>query len=176
MRYFYCLVGVPQIICFLLFKNKIVEIKEDLIKYSGGGNLKRFISQLPKKEYRNVFYYRLPFTLRHLLNITLPRVNTCSLQVAEIGGGMKIHHGYSSIVCAEKVGRNFQFYQNVTVGWGKNGKPTIGDNVSIYTGAVVAGQINIGNNVRIAANSVVRQDIPNNSLVYGNPCVIRTIE
>lgn len=51
-------------------------------------------------------------------------------------------------------------HQNVTVGWGKEGKPTIGDNVRIYTGSVVAGKIKIGNNVRIAANTVVRHDVP----------------
>ena len=52
-------------------------------------------------------------------------------------------------------------------------KPVIGDNVRIYTGAVVAGRIRIGNNVTIAANSLVREDVPDNSLVYGNPCVIK---
>ena len=61
----------------------------------------------------------------------------------------------------------------MTVGFGKGGKPVIGDNVRIYTGAVVAGKIHIGNNVTIAANSMVRQDIPDNCLVYGNPCIIK---
>ena len=92
----------------------------------------------------------------------------------ECNGGGRIVHGFSSIVVAESIGRNFEFYQNVTVGWGKTGKPIIGDNVQIYAGAVVAGKITIGNNVRIAANSFVRCDVPDNSLVYGNPAVIRT--
>lgn len=51
--------------------------------------------------------------------------------------------------------------------------PIIGNNVSVYTNAVVAGGITIGDNVRIAAGAVVLQDVPSNSLVYGNPCVIR---
>ena len=89
-----------------------------------------------------------------------------------IGGGLVIHHGWSSVINAEKVGNAFQFYQNVTVGIGRGGKPIIGDNVIIYTGAVVVGNIHIGNNVRIAANSVVRKNVPSNSLVYGNPSVI----
>ena len=93
-----------------------------------------------------------------------------------MSGGVVIAHGWSSIVLAESVGRNFKFYQNITVGFSKNGIPTIGDNVTIYSGAVVVGKIRIGNNVRIAANTVVRHDVPDNSLVYGNPAVIYNIK
>lgn len=85
-----------------------------------------------------------------------------------------MQHGFASLIVAESIGRNFCFNQNVTVGFGKGGKPVIGDNVRIYTGAVVAGRIRIGNNVTIAANSLVREDVPGNSLVYGNPCIIKS--
>ena len=81
-------------------------------------------------------------------------------------------HGYSSIIVANHIGKNFLFHQNVTVGFNHNGKPTIGDNVSVFPGAVIADPIKIGNNVKIGANSVVLQDIPDNCIVYGNPCVI----
>lgn len=37
---------------------------------------------------------------------------------------------------------------------------------------MVVGKITIGDNVRIAANSMVRKDIPADSLVYGNPAVV----
>ena len=87
---------------------------------------------------------------------------------------MFVHHGWGTIVLADSIGDNLDVYQNVTVGYGREGKPAIGNNVKIYSGAVVVGKIRIGNNVRIAANSVVRHDIPDNSLVYGNPCVIKT--
>ena len=96
------------------------------------------------------------------------------LPTFESNGGVKIVHGFSSIIVAESIGENFEFYQNVTVGWGKTGEPVIGDNVQIYAGAVVAGKITIGNHVKIAANSFVRCDVPDNSHVYGNPAVIRT--
>lgn len=125
-----------------------------------------------RNEYRNVFYSRIPHILRIFLNVFLPRVPDCKIQCADIKGGLNVHHGWGTIVLANKIGRNFNVYQNVTVGYGKDGKPTIGDNVSIYPGAVVAGNITIGDNVRIAANSVVRHDVPANSLVYGNPAII----
>lgn len=81
-------------------------------------------------------------------------------------------HGWSSIVCAKKIGKNFMFHQNCTIGYNHGEKPTIGDNVSVYAGAVIAGDIKIGNNVKIGANCVVLKDVPDNSICYGNPCII----
>lgn len=43
----------------------------------------------------------------------------------------------------------------VTLGNGKGGRPTIGDDVKIYTGATVFGGIHIGNQVTIGAGAVV---------------------
>lgn len=171
----YSLIGFPHILCYLYYRKKILEIDEDLRRYTFGAHigLRAFVEVLPLSEYRYVFYYRLPFVWRHLLNVILQRTKDCYLH-SNAMGGVRIVHGFSSIVVAESIGRNFEFYQNVTVGWGREGKPTIGDNVHIYAGAVVAGKITIGNNVRIAANSFVRCDVPDNSLVYGNPAVIRT--
>jgi len=57
----------------------------------------------------------------------------------------------------------------VTLGNGKNGRPTIGNNVSIYTGATVFGGIHIGNNVTIGAGAVVFENIPDGATVVGNP-------
>lgn len=53
-----------------------------------------------------------------------------------------------------------------------NTKPTIGNNVTIYTGAVVVGEITIGDNVKIAANTVVIKSVPSNCTVAGNPAYI----
>lgn len=163
----------PWILSFLVYKKNNKLIVEDLIAFSGGANLHNFVQSIGDIDYRNVYYFRLPFLCRHLLNIFLHRERTCWIHTAKIGGGLKVQHGFSSIIVAESIGKNFCFNQNVTVGFGKDGKPTIGDNVRIYTGAVVAGKINIGNNVTIAANTLVRNDIPDNCLVYGNPCVIK---
>jgi serine O-acetyltransferase len=43
--------------------------------------------------------------------------------------------------------------------------PIIGDNVEIYPGAKIIGNISIGNNVKIGANAVVSFDVPDNSTV-----------
>ena len=52
------------------------------------------------------------------------------------------------------------------------GAPTIGNSVWIGTNAVVVGKITIGDDVLIAPNSYVNCDIPEHSIVIGNPCRI----
>ena len=47
--------------------------------------------------------------------------------------------------------------------------PTIGNNVLIGTGAKVLGPIRVGDNSRIAANSVVLKEIPEDSTAVGIP-------
>lgn len=168
----YYIISIPHILCFIIFRNLKDEISFDLKRFSGGSSIGNFFAQIRKKEYRNVFYYRLPFVIRHILNVILPKEKSCFIHTKNIDKGLFVQHGFSSIIVAEKIGYNFGFNQNVTVGWGKNGKPTIGNNVRIYTGAVIAGNIKIGNNVTISANTVVTIDIPDNSFVIGNPCII----
>lgn len=174
MRTFYYIIGILHIVCFIIYKNIIPEINDDLKRYTNGkAGIKDFVLLLSKKEYRSVFYYRLPFILRHILNFILKREDSCYIHSSNIGGGLFIQHGFSTIIVAKKIGINLYIHQNVTIGWGKDGKPTIGNNVSIFPGAVIAGDIHIGNNVRIAANTVVRHNVPDNCLVYGNPCIIK---
>lgn len=53
----------------------------------------------------------------------------------------------------------------VTIG-NNSGYPTILDNVRIHPGAVVVGNITIGNNVIIGANATVYKDVPDNCTVF----------
>lgn len=70
---------------------------------------------------------------------------------------------------------NTIIWQNVTIG-AKNtncdGYPTIGYNVKIYAGCVIIGNIKIGNNASIGANSVVLSDVPANAIVGGIPAKV----
>jgi len=169
----YWLLGFLHIVCYVYYRNQKKTIDEDLSEYTGGRcGVRAFVSVLPQKEYRYIFYYRIPFFIRHILNFILRRTTNCYLHTVEVLGGVRIVHGYSSIIVAKSIGHHFSFFQNVTVGWGKNGIPTIGNNVTLFPGSVISGNIIIGDNVRVAANTVVRTDVPDNSLVYGNPAVI----
>lgn len=94
---------------------------------------------------------------------------------AKIGKGFFIDHG-SAIVIGEtaEIGKNCIIYHNVTIGGtGKHkGKrhPTIGDNVLIGTGATLLGPINVSDNVKVGAETVViMHDIPSDCTVVGAP-------
>ena len=58
------------------------------------------------------------------------------------------------------------------IGYSKIGTVTIGDNVFIGYGSVVLPNTKIGNNVIIGAGSIVTKDIPDNSVVAGNPAKV----
>jgi serine O-acetyltransferase len=96
---------------------------------------------------------------------------------AVIGRGIMIDHG-TGIVIGETsvIGDNVSILQNVTLGG--NGKetgdrhPKIGDNVLLAAGAKVLGNIRVGNCSRVAAGSVVLQDVPANKTVAGVPARI----
>lgn len=96
---------------------------------------------------------------------------------AAIGYGLYLPH-FGGIVINDdaRIGNNCVISQNVTIGkndGGKNpGSPNIGDQVFIGPNAVVVGGITIGDNVLIAANSFVNEDIPSNAVVVGNPSKI----
>lgn len=87
---------------------------------------------------------------------------------AEIGEGFRVrHYGGIFIGGGTKVGKNFSIAHDITIGTGADeGSPTIGDNVTINSGAVVHGNIRIGNNVRIGPNAVVNKNIPDDALVH----------
>ena len=92
----------------------------------------------------------------------------------EIGAGLYIGH-FGTVVINEKVriGRNCNIAHTVTIGQVNNGKlkgyPVIGDRVWIGAGAVIVGNIHIGSDVFIAPNTFVNFDVPDHSLVIGNP-------
>jgi serine O-acetyltransferase len=96
---------------------------------------------------------------------------------ARFGMGIMIDHG-TGIVIGETavIGDNCSILQGVTLGG--NGKetgdrhPKIGHNVLLAAGAKVLGNIRVGNCSRVAAGSVVLQDVPDNKTVAGVPARI----
>lgn len=67
------------------------------------------------------------------------------------------------------IGEHCTIFNNVTIGQHKGYYPIIGDNVTIYPGATLIGEIHIGNNVVIGANSLVNKSVEDNCIVAGNP-------
>ncbi|MEZ9576860.1 MULTISPECIES: serine O-acetyltransferase [unclassified Vibrio] len=77
-----------------------------------------------------------------------------------------------------KIGSNVTIYQNVTIGARRLGEgkvnlyPTLGNNITVYTGAVILGNVKIGNDCIIAANAVVLKDMPAGTIAKGVPAII----
>ncbi len=93
---------------------------------------------------------------------------------AKIGGDFFIDHG-SGVVIGEtaEIGCCCTLYQGVTLGGtgfarGKR-HPTLGEYVTVGSGAKLLGPIMVGAGAKIGANTVVIKDVPENSTVVGNP-------
>lgn len=91
-----------------------------------------------------------------------------------IGEGLFIDHGMGVVIGETTViGDNVTIYQGATLGGtGKEtGKrhPTIGNGVTISTGAKILGPFHVGDNSKIGAGAVVLREVPPNSTVVGIP-------
>jgi serine O-acetyltransferase len=93
---------------------------------------------------------------------------------ARIGREFFIDHG-SGVVIGEtaEIGDRVTLYQGVTLGGtgfarGKR-HPTVGDDVTIGSGAKLLGPVIVGSGAKVGANTVVIEDVPANSTVVGNP-------
>ena len=91
-----------------------------------------------------------------------------------MGRGIMLDHGTGIVIGETAVVGDFcSILQNVTLGG--NGKetgdrhPKIGKNVLLAAGAKVLGNIRVGDCAKVAAGSVVLQDVPANKTVAGVP-------
>lgn len=93
---------------------------------------------------------------------------------ATIGPRLFIDHG-TGVVIGETavVGADVTMYHGATLGGTSLGRtkrhPTLGDRVTVGTGAKILGPITVGSDSRIGANAVVVKPVPPNSVVVGVP-------
>ena len=52
----------------------------------------------------------------------------------------------------------------------RKGAPVLGERVWVGAHATVVGKVTVGDDVLIAPNAYVNQDVPSHSVVVGNPC------
>lgn len=123
------------------------------------------------KEFRNVFYLRLG-NIKYFLKIFCKPLDSLYLTSKNMGPGLFIQHGFSTIVGVESMGSNCWINQQVTVGHTDKGRPKIGNNVKIMTGAKVLGNVTIGDNVIIGAGTIIVKDVPSDCVVVGSRAYI----
>lgn len=168
---------------FFLFGKQRVAIHEDLnrlqkeLPYEKMGLAAFNYAMVIHKPFRNIFYYRIQYSIlwKNISRLFFKPLATIEI-MGDIAPGMRISHNYA-VIHPRKAGRNFSVGHGTTIGKGKANAcgeiyPTIGDNVTIFAGAIVFGGIAIGNNVKIGAGAVVHADVPDEATVVGNPARI----
>ena len=120
--------------------------------------------------------YRIP--ARVLSNVTRTLTGVEIHPGATIGRRFFIDHGMGVVIGETSVvGDDVMLYHDVTLGGRSMAKvkrhPTVGDRVTIGSGARVLGDINLGDDSQIGANSVVTRDVPAGAVAVGIPAQIR---
>lgn len=152
-----------------------IKLDQDAKRYADGvvPKFQRYfrLSSEARGKYIRRFYRRLYKREcdRKLIEIPL------SVQCA---GGLHINHPMCITINKNAIlGKNINLHKGVTIGQenrgARKGTPVISDNVWIGTNATIVGNIRIGTDVMIAPNSFVNCDVPDHSVVFGNPCIIK---
>jgi serine O-acetyltransferase len=127
-------------------------------------------------EFRTLYFYRLrragvlSAALASVFAVVYPGERTLHLACSDIGPGLFIQHGFATIVAARRVGANCWINQQVTIGFTRpEDRPTIGDDVFVYAGAKVLGDVTVGDGACVGANAVVLADVPPGATAVGVP-------
>lgn len=163
--------------------------KADLYRYTGKTDFKTFLKTWRScPEYRTISYFRaaqhypgrtfMGYFFRYLLKKCYYKFHINLFPESTVGEGLFVGH-FSNVGISPfaTVGKNFNIGQGANIGQANRGRlkgaPTIGDCVWVGPNAIVVGNIKIGNNVLIAPGAFVNFDVPDNSMVIGNPGVIK---
>lgn len=173
--------------------NRLIEyIKSDLYRYTEDTNLLSFIkTYIFRGSFRYIFWVRINSAVVHstlfkytLFPITWLIWSRYSYKYGisipyktKIGYGLKVNHFSGIIINSNStIGDNVTICQGVTIGnneiMNDVKSPIIQDCVYIAPGAKIIGNIVIGDNAIVGANSVVVKDIPSKKIVGGIPAKI----
>lgn len=93
-----------------------------------------------------------------------------------IGKGFYLPHTQGTVIGAWSMGENATIFQGVTLGarevdfsYQEWSRPTVGDDVTIGSGAKVLGGLTLGSGSRIGANAVVLSDVAPGMVAVGVP-------
>ncbi len=94
----------------------------------------------------------------------------------KIGKGFVMTHPYNITVTPSAIlGDNVTMTKGSTIGFSggkRKGSPIIGNCVYIGLNSTILGGITVGNDVLIAPNTFLNENVPDHSIVIGNPCKI----
>jgi serine O-acetyltransferase len=89
----------------------------------------------------------------------------CDISLSEIPGSTSFPHPIGIVIkTGTRIGENCTIYQGVTIGnhgMIQQTPATIGNNVTIFTDALILGTVEIGNNAVIGARQIITKNIHN---------------
>ena len=172
----FCWLYFPHLFCYFLNGKARALTNKDIRRMcaQNGLNVPLLIGLLfflhSDRYYRVVFYHRIGPVAKALIGWYRPGDRYFIIPPSvKIGGGIFVAHPYSTVLNAESIGENFTCIHCTTIGKKGGKRAIIGDNVTLGAHSCVIGGVRIGNNVQIGAGTVVVKDIPNNSVVVGDP-------
>lgn len=118
-----------------------------------GGKIKRLFSR----------FYHVKLMRRYGIHIT---------EGVSIGLGLRVAHPSSIQITLCSIGNNFTIYQNCTIGQKKPNSglfPTIGNNVVMFAGSMIIGNVKVADNVVLGANSTLLSDAETSGIYVGTP-------
>lgn len=162
---------------------KLTHIKQNIKRQYESNIFMRFLFYIPISVYpflyiwiKRSFFERF-FSYRYYHTSRVYRMNDLTIGIKKLGKcKTKFPHPLGIVIgTGVAMGNNCTIYQNVTIGAksqedaNKSKYPKIGNNVIIGSHALIIGDISIGDNVVVGAGSFINSDIPDNSVVVGNP-------
>ena len=162
----------PHVLCYACCKNR-KHIAADVAAYRAEykcGSLLWFLTF--NQSFRTLFYHRIG-SMSKLISWLAPEQVTLTIPTStKIGDGVLLFHSYGTILNAREICEGCRIVCNITLGDKKGKTPIIGKHVEILPGAVIAGDVTIGDNCVIGPNAVVYKSVPANCVVVGNPAYI----
>lgn len=165
-----------------------MKLRADFFRYTGTTNKISYVKALiSSPTVRFLVYFRmcqkfqkfhpLGFFSRIFFHFSSSKRHVEIPFTTYIGKGVYFGHFKNITINANaKIGNNCNIMQGVTIGNESRGKrkgtPKIGDRVVIGPNSVISGKISIGNDVLIGPLTFVNFDIPDKSVVIGNPAKI----
>lgn len=97
---------------------------------------------------------------------------------ARIGRRFFIDHGMGVVIGeTAEIGDDVMMYHGVTLGGRSLARvkrhPTVGNRVTIGSGARILGPVTVGDDTQVGANAVVVKDVPSGAVAVGVPAVLR---
>lgn len=130
--------------------------------------IEKIVSFISRNNHSNKFFLR--FIVEFFRRRLIVKQNIFIGKDVIIGKNIKFPHPHGILFgTSVNIGDNCIIYHDVTIGQNKGKFPKIGNSVIIYPGVKIFGDILIGNNVIIGANSVVTKSIPDNTVFAGIP-------